>query len=496
MPAPVTRPAVTPPGIQREFRGAWIATVKNIDWPSKPGLSSDEQKAELLAILNRAVELNLNALIFQVRAGCDALYASPIEPWSEYLTGKMGQAPSPFYDPLAFLIEQSHARGIEIHAWFNPYRARRDFQTTNTPFVAANHITKTNPELVQAYGPDQLLDPAEPQVQARAKAVMLDVVHRYDVDGIHIDDYFYPFPLSNGHGGEIPFQDERTWKAYVAKGGKLTRSDWRRQNVDQFIEDLYASIKREKRWVKFGISPFGIWRPGSPPGTIGRDAYAELYADARKWMLEGSADYFAPQLYWTNGTPGHSYPDLLTWWTQQNAKARHLWPGSATYQATDKAKANPRWLPDEIVNQVGLARRQMGVTGEIQYNMSALMKDTNGPALLLRHRVYSEPALVPASPWLDNTPPGKPTLANRGGTDGKTRELVWEPTGSEKVWLWVVQTETDGVWKTEILPASQTTRSLPQAGPSPQPSHIAVTAIDRSGNASPPAVLFLDRTGN
>ena len=485
--SPSPNAAANPPSIQREFRGAWVATVKNIDWPSKPGLSTDEQKAELIKILDRAVALNLNALIFQVRPAADALYASQLEPWSEYLSGEMGKAPNPFYDPLQFLIDEGHARALEIHAWFNPFRARREFLSTNSLPAAANHLTKTHPELVRTNGADLWLDPGDPAVQLRAKAVIEDVLMRYDVDGVHIDDYFYPIAAKDSKGKEIDFPDEQTWKQYVASGGKLSRGDWRRQNIDRFVADLYRTIKRDKSWVKFGISPAGIWRPNFPPGTTGQDAYAQIFADARKWMLQGWADYFAPQIYWTNGTPGHSYSDLLAWWEKQNAKDRHVWPGSAAYHTTDATN----WQPDEIVDQVGLARRQIGVTGEIQYSFSALRNETNGLAELLRHRVYGEPALVPASPWLDRKTPGKPAITIHRGAEGQIVSVTWESTGPQKAWLWVLQTETGGIWKTEIVSEARRELLSPGWSSAPPPTRFAVTAVDRVGNTSAPSVVRL-----
>jgi len=301
--------SVVPPAPLREFRAAWIATVGNIDWPSRKTLSTQEQKAELLAILDRAAQLKLNALIFQVRPACDALYASRIEPWSEYLTSTMGQPPEPFYDPLDFAVEEAHKRGLELHAWFNPYRAR--LLAAGSP-AAPNHVSKTRPQLVRQYGKYLWLDPGERAVQDYSLSVIMDVVNRYDVDGIHFDDYFYPYKEKDAEGKELDFPDDASWRRFGA-GGKLSRDDWRRENVNLFIERVYKSIKAAKPWVKFGISPFGIWRPGNPPQIKGFDAFAELYADSRKWLANGWVDYFAPQLYWPIDPPDQSFPVLLRW---------------------------------------------------------------------------------------------------------------------------------------------------------------------------------------
>lgn len=253
----------TPPPPAREFRGAWVATVKNIDWPSKPGLSTAQQKAELLIILDRAAQLKLNAVLLQVRPACDALYASKLEPWSEYLTGKMGRAPSPFYDPLEFAVTEAHRRGLELHAWFNPFRARHN---TGFSTLSKNHISRTHPEFVRTYGQQLWLDPGDKAARDYSQAVILDIVKRYDIDGAHMDDYFYPYAEKDKAGAVIDFPDWPSWNRYLAGGGKLSRGDWRRENVNGFVHRLHDEIKARKPWVKFGISPFGIWRPDQPAG--------------------------------------------------------------------------------------------------------------------------------------------------------------------------------------------------------------------------------------
>ncbi|HEU5397235.1 MAG TPA: family 10 glycosylhydrolase, partial [Verrucomicrobiae bacterium] len=290
----VYRPAnIVPPPVPHEFRGAWISVVAtNQDWPSKPGLSAQEQKAELVALLDRAVQLHLNAIVFQVRPACDAVYASSIEPWSACLTGIQGNAPEPYYDPLAFAVAEAHKRGLELHAWFNPFRAWH-FQSKSP--VAPNHISRTHPELVRRYGSQLWLDPGDPEVRNYVDRVVLDVVKRYDIDGVQFDDYFYPYPEKDVEGRPLPFPDEATWKRYgLANGFDL--ADWRRQNINQFVAKVYHDIKAAKPWVKFGISPFGIWRPENPAPIRGMDAYATLYADSRRWLASGWVDYLAPQL--------------------------------------------------------------------------------------------------------------------------------------------------------------------------------------------------------
>ena len=471
---------VVPPEPAREFRAAWVATVANIDWPSRKTLSTQEQKAELLAMLDRAAQLKLNAIIFQIRPACDAMYASRIEPWSEYLTGTMGKAPEPFYDPLAFAIEEAHKRGLELHAWFNPYRAR--LRSATSP-VAANHISKVRPQLVRQYGEFLWLDPGERDVQAYSRSVVMDVVERYDVDGIHFDDYFYPYKAQDSSGKELEFPDDSSWKRFGA-GGSLNRDDWRRENVNTFIQDLYKSIKAAKPWVKFGISPFGIWRPKNPPQIAGLDAYSALYADSRKWLANGWVDYFAPQLYWAIDPPDQSFPVLLRWWAEQNTKDRTLCPGLDSTKVGGRSQSRRGWEPQEIVNQIRLTRDQRGVSGHIHWNMKSLMRNAAFDEVLER-QVYQQPALMPLSPWLGKAHPGKPKLTVATDKPSSQLAIRWTASGSGKAWLWLLQTRTGGEWTREILPAAKTARVWNGA----QPEVVAVSAVNRNGELSAPCVF-------
>jgi uncharacterized lipoprotein YddW (UPF0748 family) len=456
----------------REFRGAWVATVANLDWPSTNALTPAMQKAELLAMLDRAVQLKLNVVIFQVRPSCDAMYASTLEPWSEYLTGTMGRAPEPFYDPLAFAVEEAHKRGLELHAWFNPYRARHF--SAKSP-ISPNHISKTRPDLVRQYGKFLWLDPGEKDVPDYSLRVVLDVVRRYDIDGVHFDDYFYPD--KRDAGTEQDFPDGASWKRFGA-GGRLSREDWRRENVNRFLQRVAQSLKATKPWVKFGISPFGIWRPKSPPQIRGKDAFAEHFADSRLWLANGWVDYFAPQLYWPIEPPDQSFPVLLKWWAAQNAKGRVLCPGLNTFNV------GRSWKPGEIVNQIRLARAQPGASGHIHWRMSTLMQN---PALdtVLEREFYGQPALPPAMPWLSRATPAKPRLAVGHGEHGSEPALEWAAGGPEKPWLWVLQTRTGKEWKTEVLPGMKTSLELHGAAP----DAVALTTVDRCGNTGRPAVL-------
>ena len=480
-PPPREAPAGAPPAPAREFRGLWVATVDNLDWPSRPGLDAGRQQAELLAIFDLAVRLHINAIVLQVRPCCDALYDSKIEPWSEFLTGKMGQAPKPYYDPLAFAVAESHKRGLELHAWFNPFRVRsRDDKTP----AAKNYVTATHPELIRAAGEVLMLDPSDPRSRVYSLGVIMDVVRRYDIDGVHLDDYFYPYPAKGYKPADFP--DDAQWQRYQKGGGKLSRGDWRRGNINTFVQAAYTSIKREKPWVKFGISPFGIWRPGHPAGiTAGLDSYEALFADSQAWLANGWVDYLSPQLYWPADDKEHSFPALLQWWSAQNPLRRHLWPGMQTDEWPG-FKGNPA---AETANEIELTRRQPGASGDVLWRAAFVMRGTNGVAAALA-RSFPGPALVPASPWLGGLRPGKPWLAVR--KTGREISLAWKPAGGEPVWQWVLQERCGDGWRTEILPAAQTSRLYPAGGVPALPQAVAVTAVTRVGNLSPPAVTNLE----
>jgi uncharacterized lipoprotein YddW (UPF0748 family) len=461
---------IIPPPPAREFRAAWIATVGNSSWPSKSGLSTVQQKAELINLLDRAVQLHLNAVIFQVRPACDALYQSGIEPWSEYLTGIQGRAPSPFYDPLAFAIAEAHKRGLELHAWFNPFRAHH-FQAVSP--IAPNHISKTRPQLVRSYGKYLWLDPGEPEVREYSLRVVTDVVKRYDVDGVHFDDYFYPYREKNSANQEMDFPDAASWKKFGAGSG-LSRDDWRRHNVDVFMEQMYRAIKAAKPLVKFGISPFGIWRPKNPPSISGFDAYTEIYADSRKWLREGWCDYFVPQLYWAIAPPAQSFPVLLEWWNNENIRHRHVWPGMNSLNVGEK------WQPSEIVNQINITRRYAD-PGHVHWSISALMKNAALDAALTRDS-YRQPALIPASPWLDAAPPAPPKVSVTAGKN--SAHVRWQNTAVEPLDGWLVQSRANGMWTTQIFPGGRGDGYLDNASP----DAISVRAVDRAGNLSEPVI--------
>ncbi len=458
----------------QEFRGVWVATVKNLDWPSRPGLTKEEQQGELVRLLDRAKELNFNAIVFQVRPAADAVYHSALEPWSEYLTGRMGGDPG--WDPLAFAIREAHARGLELHAWFNPYRARH----TDPAFpAAAQHVSVAAPHLVRRYGDYQWMDPGEDEVRARTTAVVLDVVRRYDVDGVHFDDYFYPYPERAADGATLPFPDDAAWERYVATGGTLARDDWRRDNVDRLIRELGPAIHKIKPWVRFGVSPFGIWRPGYPPGTEGFDAFTGIYADSKKWLEEGWVDYLAPQLYWPAADPLRSFPKLLAWWLKQNAKGRHVWPGITPNRV---ASGRPNaFYPEEILNQVAAAR-ELGAAGTIHFSIKPYLEDRAALGTRLADSLYAEPALPPASPWLDAVPPAPPSVF----WNDISRSLGVSPGEPEVPRFWIVRALVGGRWVTDVV--SGELREVPLGT---IPAAVAVMAVDRAGNVSQASVRML-----
>lgn len=488
---PAPRDGTPPPPVMREFRAVWVASVGNMDWPSRRGLSSAQQQAELVAILDRLVALRMNAMVLQVRPAADALYASTIEPWSDFLTGEPGRAPDPYYDPLSFAVAEAHKRGIELHVWVNPYRAK----DPSTPRVSANHISRTRPELVRSYGPFLWLDPGDPAVRTLTTRVVLDLVRRYDIDAVHMDDYFYPYRISR-NGRDLPFPDDETYRRYRAGGGRLARDDWRRENVNGLVKDLYEQIHAIKPHVRFGISPFGIWRPGYPASVRGLDQYAEIYADARKWLNEGWVDYFTPQLYWPIDRPQQSYVALLRWWSEENLKGRHLWPGN--YTGKISFTNAQKFSVDEILNQIRLTRAQPGATGNVHFSSTVFMRNPERFVERLASEVYDEPALVPASPWLKRDRPPRPvaTLRTDATTGARVVDLrsgvsVPAPAGAvmsstESPWQWVVQLQGARGWTTTILPGTARAFVVAPRGTT-SPRAVWVTAVDRVGNTSEPS---------
>lgn len=466
------------PEIAREYRGVWVATVSNIDWPSKPGLSTDQQKEEIIAILDKTVELRMNFIVLQVRTSCDAFYPSEYEPWSYYLTGEQGKAPAPFYDPLEFWVEEAHKRGLELHAWFNPFRAKNSGQRYKD---SEKHISNTKPSLVKKYGNDKTsylwLDPGEEEARQHSLNVFMDVVKRYDIDGVHIDDYFYPYPVDG-----IEFSDEPAWEKYVASGGKSPRADWRRESMNAFIENLYKEIKATKPHVKFGISPFGIWKSGYPAGTAGMSQYDALYADAKLWLNKGWIDYYTPQLYWAINSKQQSFPALLAWWISENTQERHIAPGIYTGRVQNPEKG---YSADQLESQVYVARYMPGSHGTVHFSMKSLQRNWEKIGDKLRDGAYSKPAIIPASPWIDDTPPAPPVAT----LDKTKSEIQLSAPESDNVRQWCIYRKIGSSWSIQVIGAKTT--AIPANTSEGAPKSLAITAIDGAGNQSQPTFVEL-----
>ncbi|WP_037318299.1 glycoside hydrolase family 10 protein [Salegentibacter sp. Hel_I_6] len=462
----------TPKNIE-EFRAAWVATVANINWPSKPGLSTSDQQKEALELLDFLESHNFNAVIFQVRPQADALYDSEIEPWSYYLTGKQGKAPEPYYDPLKFWVNAAHKRGLELHVWLNPYRAHH----TSGKEISEKSVIKTNPDLVvELENGMWWMDPAQKGTQDRSSDVVMDIVKRYDIDGVHFDDYFYPYDSYN-NGKDFP--DDLSWRAYQAAGGELSRGDWRRESVNVFIKRIYEEIKAEKPHVKFGLSPFGIWRPGYPESVQGYDQYDKLYADAKLWLNEGWIDYYTPQLYWKISQLGQSFPELLGWWQSENTKQRHLWPGMNVGGEGDQMHIT------EVINQIMITRGMLPESkGAVHWSIAPLLQYEE-LAKAIKEGPYKKKMLVPPSPWLDNTPPEIPNVTANENRD--KIEITWGLENDSDIKQWVVYFKYEtGNWDYKILNSEKRSQDLQkEVGEKKRKlQKIGVTAVDRTGNQS------------
>lgn len=470
----------------RELRAVWVATVANIDWPSEPGLPVDEQKEEMIDILDRAAALNMNAIIFQVRPAADALYDSPYEPWSYYLTGKMGQEPLPEYDPLEFAVTEAHKRGLELHAWFNPYRAGHPADKSE---ISPDHVSKIHPDWVREYGDYLWLDPGIPEVRQYTVDLIMDVVKRYDIDGVHFDDYFYPYP-SYADGADFP--DSESWQKAVESGSTLSRKDWRRNNVDLLMEELSEEISQTKPYVKFGISPFGIWRPGYPKQTTGFDAYDELYADARRWLKEGWVDYFTPQIYYRLDQVGQPFPIMLDWWVDQNDHNRHIWPGLFT------SRIRSTWPANEITGQLYTSRAFPNVTGAVHFSMKTFMENPNDFNQILAAGPNAYPSLIPASPWMSTDKPDAPLISFHDYN--AYWSITIDSNNDDDIQWWIVRSKLNDQWEIEYFPATHREIDFFGGNGMKRPSKIIVSGVNRAGVegalSDPIETQLFESTGN
>ncbi len=434
----------------REFRAAWVATVFNIDWPTRSGLPAGRQKEELLTILDKASQMRLNAIILQVRPTADALYNSRLEPWSHWLTGP---GSNPGYDPLAFAVAEGHRRGIEIHAWFNPFRT-----TVSAQPVGRGHISHTQPGLLLKAGSTTMLNPSSATARAHVLSVIMDVVRRYDIDGVHLDDYFYPYPPHHR----------------VADGRSPAQ---RRAVVDEFVSKLYTSIKSAKPWVRVGISPFGIWQPGHPESVkAGVNAYEQLACDARKWLAKGWVDYLAPQLYWRCESD-QSFPELMRWWSAINPR-RPVWPGIASGRIN--SREDPGRPAAEIGRQIDYSRQLARESaGQLYWSWKSLGTNRGGVQRELAAR-YTGCAVPPAMPWCGTSRPGRPAVQVAQGSNGST--IRWQAADNQAR-KWVIQLRENGRWRTLcLLPGAQRSVLLPAAY-NGRADRIAVRPISACGTS-------------
>lgn len=479
-PQPITAPRHTAvkqhnaPEVMREFRAAWIATVANINWPSQPGLTTQEQQDEAIVLLDLLKDHNYNAVIFQARPQADAMYESSLEPWSYFLTGEIGKAPEPYYDPLNFWITAAHDRGMELHVWLNPYRAHH----FDGGEVTENSLAQKHPEfIVPLKNGMWWMDPSKKATQDHSAAVVMDLVKRYDIDGIHFDDYFYPYASYND-GKDFP--DAESYQAYLKSGGRLEKADWRRAAVNTFVERVYTEIKAEKPSVKFGISPFGIWRPGHPASIAGMDQYNELYADAKLWLNRGWIDYFTPQLYWKINQSAQSFPVLLGWWESENTLNRHLWPGMSLYSGGGATGI------DEVINQIMITRGMVPESkGTVHWSIKPLQTHPELAQALL-DGPYKQQALVPASPWLDRIVPASPKVTTIKNAEDLM--ISWSSVKSNEVFNWVVFYKYGQRWNYKILNRAQLHTELPLFADLVEKKNpltaVGVVAVSRTGNQS------------
>lgn len=470
---------------QPEFRAVWIATVDNIDWPTKGNYNSDSQKQEFIRILDMHQRNGINAVIAQIRPATDAFYPSPYEPWSEWLTGKQGTPPVPYYDPLQFMIEETHKRGMEFHAWCNPYRAVFDLAKST---IAPTHITRIHPEWFLNYGDKKYFDPGNKDAQQFVVKVIRDVVSRYAVDAIHFDDYFYPYRIA---GKEFP--DTGTYTQY---GNGLTKDDWRRSNVDSVILFLSKAIKEENKTCRFGISPFGVWRnidkdPEGSATQAGQTNYDDLYADILLWLKMGWIDYVAPQLYWEFGQPRAPYEVLLDWWSK-HTYGKHCYIGLAPY----RANSNPAWKDKtQLPRQIQALRNTPNIQGMIFFSSKSFATNPNGWSDSLRLNYFAQPAAIPSMSWIQSSNSAKPVLkVKTSSSSANFIEIeVNSATATNLVKNYLVYEVSNNTSDSssaqarkliKVLPASTGTNKFVVPQLSDKPVKYAVTSVDYNNQES------------
>ncbi|GAA0444899.1 glycosyl hydrolase [Actinoplanes capillaceus] len=468
-----------PVSAPRELRGMWLTTVYNIDFPSRPGLPQDQVKAEYLKWLDLAVAKHHNAIFVHVRPSGDAFWPSAYAPWSNWLTGKLDGS-DPGWDPMAFMVGEAHARNLEFHAWFNPYRGTQfapNGAGTDLTKLPAGHPLVVHPEWRIAHPAGAkgrfYYDPGNPEARRFVEDAMLEAVQKYDVDGVHFDDFFYPYP---GDGGGADFPDGASYAKY---GNGRSRADWRRENVNTLVREMKQRIAEIKPWVKFGISPFGIWRNGGEGSdTKGLESYSAIYADTRTWVREGWLDYIVPQLYWTIGFDKADYAKVLPWWAKTvKGTGVQLYIGIADYRIGEKGDWSD---PAQIDKQLTLNDRY-GVQGQIHYNAKQVRADRLGAVTRYTARHYAAPALLPPMSRLPASPPAAPRITGATRDAGGRITLTTAAASGGASWALYRTGEKDAT----LIATGRA--GTPVVDPKPPTGSVTycLSGLDRSANEGP-----------
>lgn len=484
--------------LKHELRATWVASVLNIDWPSKPGLSIAQQKSEFINYLEEQKRMGMNAIVMQIKPTADAFYPSKYGLWSEYLTGTQGKDPG--YNPLSFMVKEAHKRNMEFHAWFNPYRITmplgKEAALSDLDKLPENHPARKHPEWVVPYGQQLYFNPGIPEVQKFVIDGIMEVVKNYDIDAVHMDDYFYPYKIAGK-----TFPDQEAYQRYGAN--KFNNiEDWRRDNVNNLVKNINKSIKEEKSYVKFGISPFGVWRnkavdPTGSETTAGQTNYDDLYADTRTWINNGYVDYIAPQLYWNIGLPVADYAKLLAWWTKEvEGKNVQLYIGQADYKINTNSNGVQNWFnPEELPNQIKLNRTYNNFKGSMHFSAKDLKNNPLGIAERLTEDIYKQPALVPPMPWIDNEAPKKPKVLQIKKKLGETKFKIRENNPEEVAYYAIYRFEGNRVGNINDSKSLLTTvrkehNNQVYVDPTSEKGETytyVVTSLDRNHNESKPS---------
>lgn len=473
-------------GQKYQMRGAWIATVGNIDWPSSRTSSSGEKITELITILDNLQRAGINTIFFQVRTECDALYKSDIEPWSYWLTGKQGQAPHPYFDPLEFVIDESHKRGMELHAWFNPYRA---VKTPGEYPQASNHVSVLHPDWLLQFPGYTMLNPGHPKVKEYILSVVTDVVTRYDVDGIHFDDYFYPY------SPKVSNEDSLTYSLFPEEIDNI--DDWRRHSINSLMASLNNMIKTVKQHIKFGISPFGIVE-NKFANTSGFESFHILYCDPLQWIENKSVDYVLPQLYWETDHAKASYSNLLPWWSEVTEDV-HLYIGLFTSKFTGRRYEGDK---TQLYQQIVMNRQFNNVLGEVHFSAKSISENFSGVADSLRLVYYRYPAFPPLMPWKDALPPNAPDSLKVEKKDTNliiswSTPLPAKDGGLPERYIVYIVPDANAVsantGKFIRFNVSQATKKVRiSLSEIPSGGSVVVTAMDRLWNESNPSIIKIE----